>query len=482
MNSAAISGFGRRKRPTSIVGLRLGAGRLEAAHLVRANGSLRIVASVTVPLASAVPSTPPEALGTEIRTHLEAAGIRERHCVVAVPPRWILTGRTEIPELPDADAESLLQLEAERCFSTDTAALRQGSSRCGLPGGSHHVTLFGVSDSPLSGLEAGLTKAGLRLEGLPLGTPALVRPQEFRDGLLLISLEDEQVILLVMAGGGVAAHRTLEGDPAEDGSRLAPRPEIVAREIRITLGQLPDALRQQVTRARITGPSAPSQALADALGDRLRQSGLATEVAPNFPDGEPGPGIASGTPASIAVAIAARFLGGIPSPCDLLPPRPTLVGRLVARYSAGRLKAAGAVAGGIFALLLALVLYQQVQLFLLGRRWSAMSAKVSELDSMQQRIRQYRPWFDESFPNLAVLRQLSAAFPQDGSVTATSIEIREGSNVTCAGTARDTAAFLRMLETLNSAPGVTQLHRDQIRGTSPIQFTFGFQWNPAATP
>jgi Tfp pilus assembly protein PilN len=111
-----------------------------------------------------------------------------------------------------------------------------------------------------------------------------------------------------------------------------------------------------------------------------------------------------------------------------------------------------------------------------------MSAKVAELDTMQERIRKYRPWFDDSFPNLAVLRQLSASFPQDGSVTATSIEIREGSNVTCAGTARDTAAFLRMLETLNAAPGVIQLHRDQIRGTSPIQFTFGFQWNPGATP
>jgi hypothetical protein len=73
---------------------------------------------------------------------------------------------------------------------------------------------------------------------------------------------------------------------------------------------------------------------------------------------------------------------------------------------------------------------------------------------------------------------LSAAFPQDGSVSATSIEIRDGATVTCSGTARDSATFLRMLDSLNAAPGITSLHRDQIRGTSPIQFTFGFQWNP----
>lgn len=480
MNSAANNGPGRRKRPTSILGLRLEPGRLEAAHVVRSNGTLRIARTLSVPLESALPPASPEALAAEIRRHLESAGIRERQCVVSVPDRWVLTARTEIPPLPEADVEGLLLLEAENGFSTDTASLRLGNSRCALPSGGHHVTLFGVAASPLVELEAVLAKAGLRTDSLTLGTPALVPAKA--DGLLLLSLEADQVVLLVQASGGIAAYRTLEGSTAEDGSRTPPDAERVAREVRITLGQLPETLRRSVTTARIAGPAAAAQDFADRLSARLQSQGIRVQGATAFEEGEPAPGIPSGTPLSVAVGIAARRLEGVAPACEFLPPRPTLVGRLVARYSAGRLKSAGAAAAAVVALLLAAFLYQQIQLFLLQRRWNAMSSKVADLEKMQDRIRQYRPWFDDSFPNLGALRQLSASFPQDGSVTATAIEIREGNVVTCSGNARDTASLLRMLDTLGSAPGVTQLHRDQIRGASPIQFTFGFQWNPGATP
>ena len=480
MNSAAKPGPGRRKRPTSILGLRLESGRLEAAHVVRANGAVRIARTLSVPLEAPVHPAPSEALAAEIRRHLEAAGIKERHCVVAVPDRWILTARTEIPPLPEADAEGLLQIEAENGFSTDAASLRLGNSRCTLPSGGQHVTLFGVAGGPLSELEAVLSKAGLRTDSLTLGTPVLVPARA--GGLLFLSLDGDQVVLLVQAGGGIAAYRTLEGPAAEDGTRTPPSPELVAREIRITLGQLPEALRREVVAARVTGPAAAALDFADRISGRLQAQGLRLAAVSAFDDGEPVPGIPSGTPLSVSVGLAARRLEGAAPACEFLPPRPTLVGRLVARYSAGRLKTAGAVAAGVVALLVAAFLYQQVQLLLLQRRWNAMSGKVAELETMQSRIRQYRPWFDESFPNLAAIRQLSASFPQDGSVTATAIEVREGNVVTCSGNARDTAALLRMLDTLGSAPGVSQLHRDQIRGASPIQFTFGFQWNPGGTP
>ena len=41
----------------------------------------------------------PELIGREIRNHLEAAGIRERRCVVAVPASWVMSQHTALPEL-----------------------------------------------------------------------------------------------------------------------------------------------------------------------------------------------------------------------------------------------------------------------------------------------------------------------------------------------------------------------------------------------
>jgi Tfp pilus assembly protein PilN len=106
-----------------------------------------------------------------------------------------------------------------------------------------------------------------------------------------------------------------------------------------------------------------------------------------------------------------------------------------------------------------------------------MSARVKELDGIQQQIQKYRPWFDESFRSLSILKQLTTAFPEDGTVTAKTVEIRDGNVVNCSGTARDNAALLRMLSQLRAADGVTDLKVDQIRGKSPMQFTFDFHWN-----
>ena len=48
-----------------------------------------------------------------------------------------------------------------------------------------------------------------------------------------------------------------------------------------------------------------------------------------------------------------------------------------------------------------------------------------------------------SFQSLSILRQLTLAFPEDGEVTAKTIEIHDGSTVSCSGTARDNAGVAR---------------------------------------
>ena len=146
------------------------------------------------------------------------------------------------------------------------------------------------------------------------------------------------------------------------------------------------------------------------------------------------------------------------------------------KYSSGRLRSAGAVAAGLLLIGGGVFLFQQIQLMVYRSQWSSISAKAGELDRVQNQIRQYRPWFDDSFQSLGILRQLTTAFPEDGAVTAKSVEIHEGNLVSCSGTARDNTALLRTLSQLRAAGGVTDLKVDQIRGKSPIQFTFDFRW------
>jgi len=107
-----------------------------------------------------------------------------------------------------------------------------------------------------------------------------------------------------------------------------------------------------------------------------------------------------------------------------------------------------------------------------------MSSKVKDLEGVTQQIHQYRPWFDDSLRALTILKELTTAFPEDGRVSAKSIEIRDLNAVTCTGVTRDSESMFAIWENLRRSGNVSDLHRPTTRGNKPpLQFTFDFRWN-----
>jgi hypothetical protein len=274
----------------------------------------------------------------------------------------------------------------------------------------------------------------------------------------------------------VAALRSLEGAIENPTGRPALLPDLVARETRITLGQLPAELRDAVKRIRIFGPRDLAQQLADEMELRFEPMGLTVEVVSVFKLDEFGVQLPPEAPVSAAFSLAARPLVEQPPAFDFLPPKPTLIEQFAAKYSSGRLRTTGAIAAGVLVIVGGLFFIQQIQLWRLRSQWSAMEVKVAELQGVQDRIRQFQPWYDGTFRDLAILRQLSVAFPEDGIVTAKSIEIQNNNTVSCSGTAQNNAALLATLGRLSGAEGVSNLKVDLIHGKSPMQFTFDFQY------
>jgi hypothetical protein len=73
---------------------------------------------------------------------------------------------------------------------------------------------------------------------------------------------------------------------------------------------------------------------------------------------------------------------------------------------------------------------------------------------------------------------LTQAFPEDGSVTAKTVEIRDLSVVTCTGTARNYQVLLQTLQKLRASPQIRDANLGPTRGQSPaLQFSFSFAWN-----
>ncbi|MGD0745010.1 MAG: hypothetical protein ABSA45_07630 [Verrucomicrobiota bacterium] len=482
MNNILKINFRKRKRLACVLGLALDGSRLDGVVLRRANGSLQLQQSFSALLTLDPLTAAPELVGREIRNQLDAAGVRERHCVFGVPLKWVLMAHTELPPLPESDAASLLQMEAERGFPTDVATLQLASSRCPLTADRKHVLLAAIPGAHIATLDKVLAAAKLKPVSFALGLAALQPPgAEGSNGVLALAIGETTVSLQITCGGGVAALRALEGAIENPTGRPALLPDLVARESRITLGQLPAELRATVKRIRIFGPRELAQQLADEMELRFEPMGLSVEVVAAYPPDEFGVHIPQAASVSAAFSLAARPLVEQPPAFEFLPPKPTIIEQFAAKYSSGRLRTVGAAAAGIVLIVGGMFFIQQIQLWRLRSQWKGMSAKVTELQGLQSQVQQFQPWFDPTFRDLAILRLLSLAFPEDNVVTARTIAIQEGNVVSCSGNARDNASLLATLGKLSATGGVSNLKVDLIHGKAPMQFTFNFQYGNGGT-
>lgn len=473
-------GLGRRQsRAGTVLGLAWDAGRLDGVLVRRNNGSVQVQKAFTSAMTLDLLTGAPELVGSELRNLLDAEGIRERRCVFALPVKWALTIHVLLPDLPETDLQSFLEIEAERGFPCDVSSLVTATSRYVSPSGQKHATIIGVPRAHLATLESVLKAAQLKPESFSLGLPVLrLAARDAKTGALALAVGENSVGLQAAYDGGVVALRAIEGAIENEAGHRRLQPEIVARETRITLAQLPPDLRDSVRQVRIYGPRDLAQQLADEIELRLEALSLRVEHVTSHQPGDFTIEVPPNAPMNPAFGLAARYLEGQHTTFEFLPPKVSDWQKFTARYSSGRLQQAG-IAAGVAALLVAgLFLYQEWQLRSLQTQWTQIRPQVEELKELQRKTALFRPWFDESLRGLSIMRRLTESFPEDGSVTAKILEIRGPGMVTCTGTARDYEALLKTVERLRATPEVPSVNLGQTRGNSPaLQFTFSFVWN-----
>ena len=468
----------QRQPGGSLLGLAFDGSRLEAVVLKRTNGAVEIKNTCSVSLSLDPLTDDPALVGREIRKHLDAAQIRDSRCVVGVPLNWVLTLAVKLPDIAAADLESFLVLEAERGFPYSPDALIYGRSQFRPPGGTPYATLVAVPRSHVIRLEAVLKAAQLRALSFTLSSLDMEpRGAGASEGVLALAPGQNSVGLQVSCGGGVVVLRTVEGAYELEGSEQRLQADQVAREVRITLGQLPPEVQTTIRNVRVFGAGEAADELFEQLKPRLAPLGISLEQVTTFPRGALGVALPPNTPFSPALGLAARFLAGQWPELEFLPPKVQAWKQFLRKHSSRKLVLAGGAAGAVALVVALAFLVQQWQLSRWHTRWVAIQPRVAELERMQQKIKAYRPWFDESFRTLSILRRLSEAFPVEGDVSAKSVEIRESNLVSCNGTARDHQALLKTLEHLSAMRGVSAVLVEQIRGKNPEHFSFNFQWS-----
>ncbi len=470
--------FLKSKRPSSILGLSLEGNRLEAVVL-RRNGTLRIQQTVTAPLALSPLTGDPELVGREIRNHLDQAGIRERRCAVCIPLSWVLTLQTKLPDLPEADVASFLEIEAERGFPSGQETLLIATSRSRAPAGESYAMQMGIPRNHLAILEKVLKAAQLKPLTFALGVAALQSPgTDAALPLLALALTGHGIDLQVTAGGGIVALRSLDGALEGEGAQKQIDADLAARELRVTVGQLPGPFAEALRKVKVFGRGDTARKFVQEITPRAQSMGLQIELVEQASSFEfsqpPAPEIVL----SPALALAANLLTGVASGPNFLPPKVHPWQQFIAnRFSSRKLAWASAAAailllgvGGVFGV-------QHWKMSGLESKWAALKPQVEQLKNDQEQIRKFRPWFDESYRSLRILKAIAQAFPEEGSlVSAKTLEIHELAAVTCSGTARDNQSYFRVLDELRRAQEITDVKTDTVRGQNPLQFSFSFQW------
>ena len=471
-----------KQRASSVLGIAIDGNRLEAVVVRRSGGSLQVRQSVSAEMALAPLTGDPELVGREIRNHLEAGGLRENRCVVCLPLTWVLTLQTKIPAISGADLDSYLQIEAERGFPSGYESLFITRSQFKAPNGDEYATLLAVPRNHLDMLERALRAAKLKPLAFAMGISATQSPsQQTNQRVLTLALSKHGLELQVTGGGGIIALRSLDAAVESEGAHRKVSADLVAREIRITLGQLPGGFAEGPGPIKVFGEGELARQFITDIAPKLSLLGLRIEpmdrpAAVTF-DVAPKPEIA----ASPVLALAAAYvLSGDFGP-DFLPPKVSPWRQFVATklstqklaYAGGAAAVAVVIVGGLFG-------WQQIQLYSLNKRWDAIKVRVTDLNRQTANIEKYRPWFDESIPGLTILAKLTSAFPDYGYVTVKNLEIRDLNTISVHGTAQSIPYFNVMRQSLGRVPGVVELHADTSGSGVQMQYNLTYQWNPRA--
>jgi phosphoribosylformylglycinamidine (FGAM) synthase PurS component len=109
------------------------------------------------------------------------------------------------------------------------------------------------------------------------------------------------------------------------------------------------------------------------------------------------------------------------------------------------------------------------------KKWAAMEPDVKEVTMLQDKLRKFRPWHDTEIQSLAILKEMTKAFPEEGGVWVKSVEIRNMTSLQVSGEAKNEKVWLEMLGKMRVNPVITDLKVSQVKeGEGSLQFTMSF--------
>jgi hypothetical protein len=284
--------------------------------------------------------------------------------------------------------------------------------------------------------------------------------------------------LQVSGGGGIVALRSLDGAIEAQGALKHISAELISREIRITLGQLPGALAEGPGKIRIIGQGEMTRQFVHEISPRLTAMGLTVEASEKASNASFDKALPADLAASSAVALAAAWVRGANTEPEFLPPKVQPWQQWMSKgLSTRKLIWIGEAAAAAVCCVLLAFGVQQWQLSHLRGQWAQMAPQVTDLNAMQDEIKEFRDYYNAAARNVSIWAKLAELMPRDNSVSLKTLEVHDQGTVTATGVARDNDSFVKVFGKLSDDTNdISDVHPETQGGTKPMKFTLTFQW------
>lgn len=429
----------------------------------------------------------PVRLGRALRAFLRQHRFTARQVVVGVPARWLLVQEKFLPPATGEAMAGMVRLAAEQAFSDSAADLAMDyADGSATAAGTHPVLVVATPRRRLEQLTALARGAGLTMRAIAPSVMALgAAHREPAASELTLYLRPGNTEVALRTGGRFPVVKHLPAAPAPDAEAAGAangRAECIAAQVRQVVALLPadGALTEPETLVVWDGAN-PQPGDLDALATRLSARTVVGHdlsplgVSPARSDGDE-------ATARFAAPVALALAGVQPEllAVDLLhsrlaPPRRSSLGRKA--VWAGFLVAALATAATF---LVMDGLERERTVAALRAQMAALKPDIEAAQAVVDRMASARGWHDRRPPFLDCLRELTLAFPEQGTIWATSLAIREDMRAVVSGKSVNEATVLEALDRLKQSKalaGVKLLHMREAGGRSrevsfAIRFTF----------
>ena len=429
------------------IGLAVRERSVTAAQVVggRGGGSLRLVGAAEFVFPEGVSWHTPAELGQVLSHFLREQGMSGA-AVVGLPGRYLVTAAEELPPAVRETQIGMLRLRAERSFSMDADEMVCDCG--GLPRSNEagQGLIVCTTRELVESVKTTVRAAGLRLRAVTSSAGALAMSAgEAYDGYVALVAADG-VDIVRATGGQVLAiqHVSLP--------QMASASDASAAAVRMGLATL----------LQRTGGGGRRLVLWDMVGQDL--SACADACASMGVEAEDEPAVAVDGVAEAAAGhgiplgrlAAAAAVAGARQRSDWLPIDFASPGLAAPRQHRLRRWAVW----GVFLLAVLLVAAVAVaahrhalkrDIALLKAKQAEIAPSVAAAQEVVDSVTEARGWYDRRPPFLDSLVALTSAFPERGSVWATSLAIRDGMQGVLSGKATDEGAVLGLLDRLQDS-------------------------------